>query len=48
MQAIIEGETGAMAGEVNHELILTPFQDTYSTHKPVPEELIRLLGTLSS
>ena len=48
VQAIIEGETGAMAGEVNHELILTPFQDTYARHKPVPAELIRLLGTLAS
>lgn len=48
VQAIIEGETGAMAGEVNHKLILTPFQDTYSKHKPVPEELIRLLNTLAS
>jgi len=48
VQAIIEGETGMMAGEVNHEMILTSFQDTYAAHKPVPDELIRLLGTLSS
>jgi len=48
VQAIIEGETGAMAGEVNHEMILTRFQDTYANHKPVPEELIQLLRTLAS
>ncbi|OHB71181.1 MAG: 6-phosphofructokinase, partial [Planctomycetes bacterium RBG_13_63_9] len=32
VQAIIEGETGAMAGEVHGELVLTPFQDTYAKH----------------
>jgi len=48
VQAIIEGETGAMAGVVNHQLILTPFTDTYAKHKPVPEELLELLKTLSA
>lgn len=47
-QAITEGETGAMAGVVNHRLILTPFTDTYAKHKPVPEELLELLRTLSA
>ena len=48
VQALIEGETGAMAGEVHGELILTPFEDTYTSHKPVPEALIELLQTLAS
>jgi len=48
VQAVTEGETGAMAGEMNHQLVLTPFQDTYATHKPVPEELVKLLATLAS
>ena len=48
MQAIVEGETGAMAGEVKGQLVLTPFQDTYAEHKPVPEELLALLKTLAS
>ncbi len=48
VRAITEGETGAMAGEVNHQLVLTPFQDTYANHKPVPEELLELLKTLAS
>ncbi|MBN2473167.1 MAG: 6-phosphofructokinase [Pirellulales bacterium] len=48
VQAVIEGETGAMAGEVHSKVILTPFQDTYSKHRPVPEDLIRLLNTLAN
>ena len=47
-RALVEGETGAMAGEVNGKLVLTPFEDTYTSHKPVPEELIELLKTLAS
>lgn len=48
VQAVDEGETGAMAGEVKQQLVLTPFQDTYSKHRPVPEELVQLLNTLAS
>jgi len=48
VQAVIEGETGAMAGEAKGKLVLTPFQDTYARHKPVPEELLTLLKTLAS
>lgn len=48
VQAVIEGESGTMAGEVNKQLILTPFQDTYAKHKPVPEEYLKLLETLAS
>jgi 6-phosphofructokinase 1 len=48
VQAIIEGETGAMAGIINGQLVLTPFQDTYAKHKPVPEELLALLQTLAN
>ena len=48
VQAIVEGETGAMAGEVHGELILTRFQDTYANHKPVPKELLTLLKTLAN
>ncbi len=48
VEAIIEGETGGMAGEIHKQLRLTPFQDTYSQHKPVPQEFITLLETLAS
>ncbi|MHC4177065.1 MAG: ATP-dependent 6-phosphofructokinase [Planctomycetota bacterium] len=48
VRALIEGEAGAMAGEVRSELVLTPFEDTYTAHKPVPEELLELLKTLAN
>jgi len=48
VQAVIEGETGAMAGSVNGQLVLTPFTDTYAKHKPIPEELLELLKILAS
>ena len=48
VQAIVQGKTGAMAGEVNSQRVLTPFTETYATHRPVPEELLDLLNTLAS
>jgi 6-phosphofructokinase 1 len=48
VQALVEGESGAMAGEIHGELVLTPFQDTYAAHKPVPEALLELLKTMAN
>ena len=48
VRSILSGQTGAMAGEIGSELVLTPFEDTYSRHNPVPLELVRLLETLAS
>ncbi|NQU20854.1 MAG: 6-phosphofructokinase, partial [Candidatus Nealsonbacteria bacterium] len=48
VQAIAEGETGSMAGEVGRQLVLTRFQDAYANHKPVPEELLELLKVMAS
>lgn len=48
VRAILEGETGAMAGEVKGSLVLTPLVDTVAEHRPVPPELIRLLDVLSA
>ncbi|NQT12946.1 MAG: ATP-dependent 6-phosphofructokinase [Planctomycetes bacterium] len=48
VRSILAGQTGAMAGVVKGELVLTPFADTYAYHKPLPEELIRLVDTLAS
>jgi len=48
VRSILAGRTGAMAGEADGKLVLTPFEETYSHHKPVPEDLVRLLDTLSS
>jgi 6-phosphofructokinase 1 len=48
VQAVVEGETGVMAGEIHGQLVLTPFQDTYAKHKPLPEELLELLKILAN
>jgi 6-phosphofructokinase 1 len=48
VQAIHDGQTGKMAGQVRGELALTPFADTYSEHKPIPPELLDLLEVLAS
>lgn len=48
VRSILTGQTGAMAGEIKGELRLTPFPETYAYHKPVPEDLVKLLETLAS
>ena len=47
VRSILGGETGAMAGVVKGQLVLTPFEDTYACPKPVPDELVTLLDTLA-
>jgi len=48
VRSILAGQTGAMAGEVQGELVLTSFPETYAYHKPVPEDFVKLLETLAS
>jgi len=48
VRSILEGHTGAMAGEVGGVLKLTSFPETYAKHNPVPEELVDLLETMAS
>ncbi len=48
VQSILEGKTGAMAGRLGHELVLTPFEETYAEHKPIPSNLLQLLDVLAS
>jgi 6-phosphofructokinase 1 len=48
VQAIEQGETGVMAGEIHGKLTLTAFQDTYARHKAPPDELLKLLETLAN
>ena len=48
VRSLLAGHTGAMAGLVHGKLVLTPFPETYARHKPVPEELVKLLETMAS
>ncbi len=47
VRSLLAGHTGAMAGLIHGEPVLTPFTDTFARHKPVPETLLRLLDTLA-
>ena len=47
VEAIVQGHTGVMAGDVKGELTLTPFPDTFARHKPIPRDLLSLLDTLA-
>jgi len=47
VRAILEGQTGVMAGEINGQGVLTPFEATYAAHKPVPLELVELVDRLA-
>ncbi len=48
VRSVLAGHSGAMAGEVKGELVLTPFPETYARHRPVPQDLVKLLETLAS
>jgi 6-phosphofructokinase 1 len=43
ISAIISGETGKMAGKINNELTLTPFEECVSGHRKVDLDKLRLL-----
>jgi 6-phosphofructokinase 1 len=47
VQAILEGKTGVMSGVIGGKSTLTPFETTYSMHKPIPEELLQLVERLA-
>jgi 6-phosphofructokinase 1 len=47
VESILEGHTGKMAGLSGTEYVLTPFEETYREHKPIPKSLLRLMQTLA-
>jgi 6-phosphofructokinase 1 len=48
VRSLLAGRTGSMAGEIHDRLVLTPFEDTYAAHRPLPESLLELLKTLAN
>jgi len=48
VDAILQGKSGVMAGEQKGELTLTPFEDTFAGHRPVPQAYVNLLETLAT
>jgi 6-phosphofructokinase 1 len=47
VRSVIQGHTGVMAGRIDGQTVLTPFPETYASHKPVPPELVALLETMA-
>ena len=47
VKSILEGKTGVMAGRIGGALTLTPFEQTFNRHKPVPPELVQVLETMA-
>lgn len=45
--ALLDGATGVMAGVCGDVNTLTPFEETFAQHKPLPAELLKLLETLA-
>ncbi|MCA9142129.1 MAG: ATP-dependent 6-phosphofructokinase [Planctomycetales bacterium] len=48
VQAILEGQSGVMAGVIGGQTTLTRFEDTYAVHKPIPPELSSLIERLAN
>ena len=48
VSAIIQGESGKMAGKINNELVLTPIEECVFKHRTVDAEQLRLLQIVAS
>jgi len=48
VKAVLQGRSGVMAGEVRGEPVLTSFEQAYSGHKAVSDDLYALLRILAS
>ena len=47
VQALLDGQTGVMAGRIGGQCKLTSFEETYASHKPIPPHLLSLVATLA-
>jgi 6-phosphofructokinase 1 len=47
VHALVAGANSVMSGEMNGELVLTPLAETYRDHRPLPDELLKLLERMS-
>lgn len=47
VHALDEGKTGVMVGRIAGQRAETPFELTYAQHKPIPDDMLRLLVTLA-
>ena len=47
VKSLLAGAAGVMAGQVGGSLVLTPFEETFSKHKPVPPALVSVLEAMA-
>jgi 6-phosphofructokinase 1 len=47
VEALLAGELNVMAGEVNHEVVLTPMRDTWEKKKAIDNSMVELSRILS-
>ncbi len=47
VDALLEGQSGKMVGEIHGQLVLTPFEQTWAEPKAIPSALITLLTDLA-
>jgi 6-phosphofructokinase 1 len=47
VQAVIDGANGVMAGTIDGRVTFTPFAETVTGHKPIPQHLLDLVATLA-
>ncbi|MBN2231001.1 MAG: 6-phosphofructokinase [Candidatus Thorarchaeota archaeon] len=48
IECLLSGQSGGLVGEVNGELVMTPFEETWTKKKPLDQWLLGLLSELSS
>ncbi|MFP8871136.1 MAG: ATP-dependent 6-phosphofructokinase [Myxococcota bacterium] len=48
VESILNGKTGVMAGIVGGHRHLTPFEETYAEHKPIPPKHLALIERMSN
>lgn len=47
VEALVDGKTGIMVGEVNNTVVRTPFSETWQKHKGLDLSRLALVGTLA-
>lgn len=47
VEALLEGNSGVMVGRINGDRALTPFAETFAAHKPIPQQLLKLVDCLA-
>ncbi len=48
VEALLNGESGKMAGRIGEQIVLTPFQETWEKKKLIDQALCDLVGVLAS